>query len=67
MSMGYDVYDGPEVELDKYNFELLNIPKGHPARDAQDTFYIKDEEILLKSNFTSTSTSNVRKQRWKTN
>ena len=40
MSMGYDVYDGPEIEEDKYNFELLNIPKGHPARDAQDTFYI---------------------------
>ena len=49
MSMGYDVVDGPEVEEDKYNFELLNIPKGHPARDAQDTFYIKDEEILLRS------------------
>ena len=49
MSMGYDVYDGPEIEEDKYNFELLNIPKGHPARDAQDTFYIKDEEILLRS------------------
>ena len=38
MSMGYDVVDGPEVEEDKYNFEMLNIPKGHPARDAQDTF-----------------------------
>ena len=49
MSMGYDVVDGPEVELDKYNFELLNLPKGHPARDAQDTFYIKGEEILLRS------------------
>lgn len=49
MSMGYDVVDGPEVELDKYNFELLNIPKGHPARDAQDTFYLKDEEVLLRS------------------
>jgi len=49
MSMGYDVYDGPEVEEDRFNFELLNIPKGHPARDAQDTFYIKDEEILLRS------------------
>ena len=47
--MGYDVVDGPEIEEDKYNFELLNIPKGHPARDAQDTFYIKDEEILLRS------------------
>ncbi len=49
MSMGYDVVDGPEIEEDKYNFELLNIPKGHPARDAQDTFYLKDEEILLRS------------------
>ena len=49
MSMGYDVYDGPEIEEDKYNFELLNIPKGHPARDAQDTFYIKDDELLLRS------------------
>ena len=49
MSMGYDVVDGPEVEEDKYNFELLNIPKGHPARDAQDTFYIEDEKILLRS------------------
>ena len=49
MSMGYDVVDGPEIEEDKFNFELLNIPKGHPARDAQDTFYIKDEEILLRS------------------
>lgn len=49
MSMGYDVVDGPEVEEDKYNFEMLNIPKGHPARDAQDTFYIEDEKILLRS------------------
>ena len=49
MSMGYDVYDGPEVEEDRFNFELLNIPKGHPARDAQDTFYIKDDEVLLRS------------------
>ena len=49
MSMGYDVYDGPEIEEDKYNFELLNIPKGHPARDAQDTFYIEGNEKLLRS------------------
>lgn len=49
MSMGYDVVDGPEIEEDKYNFELLNIPKGHPARDAQDTFYIQNDEILLRS------------------
>ncbi len=49
MSMGYDVVDGPELEEDRFNFELLNIPKGHPARDAQDTFYIEDENILLRS------------------
>ena len=49
LSMGYDVVDGPEIEEDKYNFEMLNIPKGHPARDAQDTFYIENEEILLRS------------------
>ena len=49
MSMGYDVVDGPEIELDKYNFEMLNIPKGHPARDAQDTFYVEGDEILLRS------------------
>lgn len=49
MSMGYDVIEGPEVEKDLYNFELLNLPKGHPARDAQDTFYIKGEEYLLRS------------------
>ena len=49
MSMGYDVVEGPEVEKDLYNFELLNLPKGHPARDAQDTFYVKGEEWLLRS------------------
>ena len=49
MSMGYDVMDGPELELDKYNFDMLNLPKGHPARDAQDTFYIENEEVLLRS------------------
>ena len=49
MSMGYDVVDGPEIEEDKFNFEMLNIPKGHPARDSQDTFYIEGEEILLRS------------------
>ena len=49
VSMGYDVVEGPEVEKDLYNFELLNLPKGHPARDAQDTFYTKGEELLLRS------------------
>ena len=49
MSMGYDVVEGPEVEQDLYNFEKLNLPKGHPARDSQDTFYVLDEEILLRT------------------
>ena len=49
ISMGYDVVEGPEIEKDLYNFELLNLPIGHPARDAQDTFYTKGEELLLRS------------------
>lgn len=48
VGMGYEVVEGPEVEYDQYNFEKLNIPKGHPARDEQDTFYINDS-ILLRS------------------
>ena len=46
--MGFEVADGPEVEDDLHNFELLNIPKDHPARDMQDTFYISDN-ILLRT------------------
>lgn len=49
ISLGYDVLEGPEIEYDKYNFEMLNLPKDHPARDAQDTYYLKDEELLLRS------------------
>ena len=44
--MGFEVVEGPEVEYDHYNFELLNLPKNHPARDAQDTFYIDDNIVL---------------------
>ena len=43
VSMGYTVYEGPEIESDENCFQKLNLPKGHPARDAQDTFYLKDE------------------------
>lgn len=46
LGMGFDVAQGPEVELDYYNFEALNIPKDHPARDTQDTFYINDNVLL---------------------
>lgn len=45
-SMGFGVEEGPEVELDRYNFEMLNIPKEHPARDMQDTFYISEDVVL---------------------
>lgn len=48
VGMGYEVIEGPEVEYDSYNFEKLNIPKNHPARDEQDTFYIS-ENIVLRS------------------
>jgi len=56
LGMGFEVAEGPEVELDYYNFEALNIPKNHPARDTQDTFYI-NENILLR---THTSPAQIR-------
>lgn len=56
LGMGFDVVEGPEVELDHYNFEMLNMPKSHPARDTQDTFYIT-ENILLR---TQTSPMQIR-------
>lgn len=46
IGMGYSIAEGPEVELDVFNFELLNVPKGHPARDMQDSFYITDNVLL---------------------
>ena len=46
IGMGYEVVEGPEVEYDKYNFELLNIPANHPAKDEQDTFYVNKEIVL---------------------
>ena len=55
-SMGFDVVDGPEVETDHYNFEALNVPADHPARDMQDTFYIA-ENLLLR---TQTSAAQIR-------
>ena len=46
LGLGFEIYDGPEVEYDYYSFEALNIPKDHPARDMQDTFYITDNVLL---------------------
>ncbi|MDP9727243.1 phenylalanyl-tRNA synthetase alpha chain [Alicyclobacillus tengchongensis] len=56
VKMGFAVVEGPEVETDAYNFEMLNVPKDHPARDMQDTFYLS-EELLLR---THTSPMQVR-------
>lgn len=56
IGMGFSIAEGPDVELDYYNFEALNIPKNHPARDTQDTFYI-NENVLLR---TQTSPVQVR-------
>ena len=53
ISMGYSVEEGPEVETDYYNFEALNLPKKHPARDMQDSFYITEDTLM------STQTSPV--------
>ncbi len=48
-SMGFSVEEGPEIELEKYNFDMLNIPPEHPARDMQDTFYVNKEGFLLRT------------------
>ena len=56
VGLGYEVVEGPEIETDYYNFEALNTPKDHPARDVQDTFYITND-ILLR---TQTSPVQVR-------
>jgi len=56
VKMGYRIVQGPQVELDYYNFEALNIPQDHPARDMQDTFYISDNVVLR----TQTSSMQIR-------
>ena len=56
ISMGYSIAEGPDVEVDVFNFEMLNVPKGHPARDMQDSFYI-NENVLVR---TQTSPVQVR-------
>lgn len=51
--MGFSNVEGPEIELDKYNFEMLNLPSHHPARDMQDTFYVTAPNVLLRSHTSS--------------
>jgi phenylalanyl-tRNA synthetase alpha chain len=60
IGMGYEVVEGPEVEKDYYNFEALNIPADHPAKDEQDTFYIT-EDILLRTQTSSTQVHEMEK------
>ncbi len=62
IGMGYEVVEGPEVERDYYNFEALNIPEGHPAKDEQDTFYISGD-ILLRTQTSSTQVHEMEKGR----
>lgn len=53
IGLGFSVVQGPEIELDKYNFEMLNMPSHHPARDMQDTFYVSAPNVLLRSHTSS--------------
>jgi len=62
IGMGYEVVEGPEVERDYYNFEALNIPDGHPAKDEQDTFYINGD-ILLRTQTSGTQVHEMEKGR----
>jgi phenylalanyl-tRNA synthetase alpha chain len=51
--LGYSVYEGPEIETNEFNFSKLNLPKDHPARDLQDTLYIEEPEVLLRTHTSS--------------
>ena len=62
IGMGYQVVDGPEIEFDYYNFEALNIPANHPAKDEQDTFYINDK-LLLRTQTSSVQVHVMEKQK----
>lgn len=62
LGMGFSVAEGPEVETDYYNFEALNIPKDHPARDTQDTFYISDN-VLLRTQTSPVQVRTMEKQK----
>ena len=62
VGLGYQVVDGPEVELASYNFTRLNIEEGHPSRDRSDTFYFNDDDSVLLR----TQTSPCRSESWKT-
>jgi len=60
-NLGFSITEGPEIESDRYNFELLNLPKDHPARSLQDVLYIEEPEILLRSHTSSVETRAIEK------
>lgn len=62
VGMGFEVKEGPEIELDFYNFQQLNIPKDHPSRDAQDTFYI-DDNIVLRTQTSAVQARTMEKEK----
>lgn len=62
IGMGYEVIEGPEVELDYYNFEALNIPANHPAKDEQDTFYI-NQQVVLRTQTSPVQVRTMEKQK----
>ncbi|MBI4196486.1 MAG: phenylalanine--tRNA ligase subunit alpha [Deltaproteobacteria bacterium] len=66
-TMGFEVHEGPEIESDYYNFEALNIPKNHPARDMQDTFYVnsagRGEQLLLRTHTSPVQIRVMKKQK----
>ncbi|MCJ7839810.1 phenylalanine--tRNA ligase subunit alpha [Lederbergia sp. NSJ-179] len=64
IGMGYKVAEGPEVEIDYYNFEALNLPKGHPARDMQDSFYIT-EDLLMRTHTSPVQARTMEKHKGK--
>lgn len=65
IGLGFEVAEGPEVELDQFNFEMLNLPKDHPARDMQDSFYISDE-ILMRTQTSPVQARTMLKKQGKT-
>ena len=62
IGMGYRVAEGPEVEMDYYNFEALNLPKNHPARDMQDSFYVT-EDLLMRTHTSGTGSYDAEHER----
>lgn len=62
IGLGFEIAEGPEVEYDYYNFQALNIPENHPARDTQDTFYVTDK-ILLRSQTSPVQVRTMEKKR----